>query len=292
MSPSHIALAVFVTVLWGFTFVVMRDLLDQLPPFLMATARVVAAGAPILILMRPPKTPLYWLLLLGLTQGAIQMALLLFGMEFGMPAGLSALVLQIQVLFTTLLAFILLGEKPRWAQYAGIAISLVGMVVIASTMPGGATMIGFFFVIFAALTWAGSNIIVKLAGTDEVMRLVAWAHVLGILPLLVLSYTFEGQHEIFNILAQLRWRGIGEIVFLGLISTFGGFGLWSYLMRKNSASAVAPFSLIIPISGMISTALLLGEKFGEIRMIGAGLVLVGLAFGTIRIAAFKWRPAR
>ncbi|SVD15622.1 uncharacterized protein METZ01_LOCUS368476, partial [marine metagenome] len=117
MSPSHIALAVFVTVLWGFTFVVMRDLLDQLPPFLMATARVVAAGAPILILMRPPKTPLYWLLLLGLTQGAIQMALLLFGMEFGMPAGLSALVLQIQVLFTTLLAFILLGEKPRWAQY-------------------------------------------------------------------------------------------------------------------------------------------------------------------------------
>ncbi len=292
MSPSHIALAVFVTVLWGFTFVVMRDLLDQLPPFLMATARVVAAGAPILILMRPPKTPLYWLLLLGLTQGVIQMALLLFGMEFGMPAGLSALVLQIQVLFTTLLAFILLGEKPRWAQYAGIAISLVGVVVIASTMPGGATMIGFFFVIFAALTWAGSNIIVKLAGTDEVMRLVAWAHVLGILPLLVLSYTFEGQHEIFNILAQLRWRGIGEIVFLGLISTFGGFGLWSYLMRKNSASAVAPFSLIIPISGMISTALLLGEKFGEIRMIGAGLVLVGLAFGTIRIAAFKWRPAR
>ena len=221
MSPSHIALAVFVTVLWGFTFVVMRDLLDQLPPFLMATARVVAAGAPILILMRPPKTPLYWLLLLGLTQGAIQMALLLFGMEFGMPAGLSALVLQIQVLFTTLLAFILLGEKPRWAQYAGIAISLVGMVVIASTMPGGVTMIGFFFVIFAALTWAGSNIIVKLAGTDEVMRLVAWAHVLGILPLLVLSYTFEGQHEIFNILAQLRWRGIGEIVFLGLISRIG-----------------------------------------------------------------------
>lgn len=292
MPASHIALAVAVTVLWGFTFVVMRDLLDTLPPFLMATLRVVAAGAPILVLMRLPRIPFYWLLLLGLSQGAVQMALLLFGMEFGMPAGLAALVLQIQVLFTTMLAFLLLGEKPRLMQYFGIVISLAGMVVIASTMPGDATMIGFFFVIAAAFTWAGSNIIVKLAGTDEVMRLVAWAHVFGILPLLVLSYTFEGQHEIFDILARLSWRGIGEIVFLGLISTFGGFGLWSYLMRKNSASAVAPFSLIIPISGMISTALLLGEKFGEIRMIGAGLVLVGLAFGTIKIAAFKWRPAR
>ena len=292
MSPSHIALAVFVTVLWGFTFVVMRDLLDQLPPFLMATMRVVAAGAPGLVLMRLPKTPLHWLLLLGLSQGAVQMALLLFGMEFGMPAGLAALVLQTQVLFTTMLAFVLLGEKPRWAQYAGIAISLVGMVVIASTMPGGATMIGFFIVILAAFTWAGSNIIVKLAGTDDVLRLVAWAHVIGILPLLVLSYIFEGGNEIFAILGGLSWRGVGDIVFLGLISTFGGFGLWSFLMRKNSASAVAPFSLIIPISGMTSTALLLGEAFGPVRIAGAAVVLIGLAFGTVRLSAFKWRPAR
>ncbi len=289
MSPSHIALAVFVTVLWGFAFVVMRDLLDQLPPFLMATMRVVAAGAPILILFRLPKTPLHWLLLLGLTQGAIQMALLLFGMEFGMPAGLSALVLQTQVLFTTLLAFLFLGEKPRWMQYAGIAISLAGMVVIAITIPGGATIAGFFIVILAALTWAGSNIIVKFAGTDEVMRLVAWAHVIGILPLLALSYIFEGGTKIFHILGGLSWRGVGEIVFLGLISTFGGFGLWSFLMRHNSASAVAPFSLIIPISGMTSTALLLGEEFGPLRIVGAVLVMIGLAFGTIRLVD---RPRR
>ncbi len=291
MSVSHIALAVFVTVLWGFTFVVMRDLLDMLPPFLMATVRVVAAGLPVLLL-RLPRTPFYWVLLLGATQGAAQMALLLFGMEFGMPAGLAALVLQTQVLFTTGLAFMMLGEKPRWAQYAGIAISLVGMVVIASTMPGGATIIGFFMVILAALTWAGSNIIVKLAGTDEVLRLVAWAHVIGILPLLALSYIFEGESEIFHIMARLSWRGIGDIVFLGLISTFGGFGLWSYLMRKNSASAVATFSLIIPISGMTSTALLLGEEVGAVRMAGAAVVLVGLAFGTVRLSAFKRRPAR
>jgi len=292
MSASHIALAVFVTVLWGFAFVVMRDLLDQLPPFLMATVRVVAAGLPILVLMRLPRTPFYWLLLLGVTQGAIQMALLLFGMEFGMPAGLAALVLQTQVLFTTLLAFLLLSEKPRWAQYAGIAVSLAGMIVIASTMPGGATLIGFFIVILAALTWATSNIIVKLAGTDEVMRLVAWAHVIGILPLLALSYIFEGQNEIFHILARLTWRGVGEVVFLGLISTFGGFGLWSYLMRKNSASSVAPFSLIIPTSGMVSTALILGEEFSPQRIAGAVLVLVGLAFGTIRLAAFMPRAVR
>jgi len=292
MSYTHIALAVFVTVLWGFTFVVMRDLLDVLPPFLMSTLRVVAAGAPVLVLWRVPKTPFYWVLLLGATQGVVQMSLLLFGMQFGMPAGLASLVLQMQVLFTTLLAFILLSEKPGRAQYAGIAISLVGMIVIASTMPGGGTLIGFGIVILAALTWATSNIVVKFAGTDDVISLVAWAHVIGILPLLALSYGLEGQNEIFHILAELSWFRVGEIAFLGGISTFGGFTLWSYLMRKNSASTVAPFSLIIPIAGMTSTALILGEELSTLRMAGAGLVLVGLAFGTIRLGAAKSRAAR
>ena len=292
MSYTHIALAVFVTVLWGFTFVVMRDLLDVLPPFLMSTLRVVAAGAPVLVLWRVPKIPFYWVLLLGATQGVVQMSLLLFGMQFGMPAGLASLVLQMQVLFTTLLAFILLGEKPGRAQYAGIAISLVGMIVIASTMPGGGTLIGFGIVILAALTWATSNIVVKFAGTDDVISLVAWAHVIGILPLLALSYGLEGQNEIFHILAELSWFRVGEIAFLGGISTFGGFTLWSYLMRKNSASTVAPFSLIIPIAGMTSTALILGEELSTLRMVGAGLVLVGLAFGTIRLGAAKSRAAR
>jgi O-acetylserine/cysteine efflux transporter len=292
MSYPHIVLAVFVTVLWGFTFVVMRDLLDVLPPFLMSTLRVVAAGAPVLVLWRVPKIPFYWVLLLGATQGVVQMSLLLFGMQFGMPAGLASLVLQMQVLFTTLLAFMLLGEKPGRAQYAGIAISLVGMIVIASTMPGGGTLIGFGIVILAALTWATSNIVVKFAGTDDVISLVAWAHVIGILPLLALSYGLEGQNEIFHILAELSWFRVGEIAFLGGISTFGGFTLWSYLMRKNSASTVAPFSLIIPIAGMTSTALILGEELSTLRMAGAGLVLVGLAFGTIRLGAAKSRAAR
>jgi O-acetylserine/cysteine efflux transporter len=292
MSPFHITLAVLLAVLWGFVFVVMRDLLDTLPPLLMSTLRVVAAGAPVLVLLRLPRTPFYWVLLLGATQGVIQMSLLLFGMQFGMPAGLAALVLQMQVLFTTVLAFMFLGERPGWGQYAGIAISLAGMIVIALTMPGGATLIGFGIVVLAALTWASSNIVVKLAGTDDVVHLVAWAHVIGILPLLALSYIFEGQNEIFVILARITWFGVGEIIFMGLISTFGGFALWSYLMRKNSASAVAPFSLIIPIAGMISTALILGEELSPMRMAGAGIVLVGLVFGTVRLGPLKSLQAR
>jgi O-acetylserine/cysteine efflux transporter len=215
------------------------------------------------------------------------MSLLLFGMDFGMPAGLSSLVLQSQVFFTTFLAFILLGEKPGRAQYAGIAISGAGMAVIGLTLPGGPTLAGLGFVIGAALSWACSNMIIKLAGTDDLLRLLAWAHLIGLLPLLAMSYVFEGGADVFLQLADISWLTIGELIFLGLISTCFGFALWSFLLRRYPAYLVTPFSLVIPIAGLISTALLLDETLGPQRLIGVGLVLVGLAFGTVRRGALR-----
>ena len=119
MSIPHIALALAVTVLWGFSFVVMRELVDALPPLMVAGLRVAIAALPVLILFRPPSIRWYWTLGIGLTQGTIQMSLLFFAMEFGMPAGLSSLLLQSQVFFTTIFAFAILGERPGRAQYAG-----------------------------------------------------------------------------------------------------------------------------------------------------------------------------
>ncbi len=291
MSIAHIALVVAVTGLWGFTFVVMRELLDVLPPLLLAGLRVAAAALPVLILFRPPAIPWYWTVGIGLTQGVIQMSLLLFGMDFGMPAGLSSLVLQSQVFFTTFFAFVILGEKPGRAQYAGIAISGAGMAVIGLTLPGGPTLAGLGFVLGASVSWASSNMIIKLAGTDDLLRLLAWAHLIGVLPLLALSYVFEGGPAAFTQLADIAWLTVGELIFLGLISTCFGFMLWSYLLRRYPAYLVTPFSLVIPIAGLISTALLLDESLGPQRLLGVGLVLVGLAFGTVPLRVFRaFRP--
>ena len=285
MSIPHIALALAVTVLWGFSFVVMRDLVDALPPLMVAGLRVAIAALPVLILFRPPAIRWYWTLGIGLTQGTIQMSLLFFAMEFGMPAGLSSLLLQSQVFFTTIFAFAILGEKPGRAQYAGIAVSGAGIAIIGLTLPGGPTLVGLGFVLVSALSWASSNMIVKLAGTDDLLRLIAWAHLIGIAPLLGLSYAFEGGAAVFIALTDITWVTIGELFFLGLIATCFGFMLWSYLLRRYPAYLVTPFSLVIPISGLISTALLLDESLGPQRLAGVGLVLIGLVLATLRFRA-------
>ena len=61
--------------------------------------------------------------------------------------------------------------------------------------------------------------------------------------------------------------------------------LWSYLLRRYPAYLVTPFSLVIPISGLISTALLLDESLGPQRLAGVGLVLIGLVLATLRFRA-------
>lgn len=285
MTFPYILLAIAVTGVWGFSFVVMRDLIEYLPPLLAASTRVVAASLPILVLVRPPRIAWYWMLSIGLTQGVIQQSLLFFGMHFGVPAGLASLLIQVQVLFTTAFAYLILREQPRWAQYVGIAVSGAGMLLIAFTLPGGGSLIGFTFIVVAAASWAVSNMVVKLAGTDDLLRLVAWAHAIGILPMFVIAVAVEGWPTVTSDLLGLTWYNIGEITMIGLVSNCFGFMAWSYLMRRHSASVVAPFSLLIPVFGMTAAALLLGEAFGPWRVVGAALVLVGLAFGTVRLRA-------
>ena len=183
---------------------------------------------------------------IGLTQGTIQMSLLFFGMEFGMPAGLSSLLLQSQVFFTTIFAFAILGERPGRAQYAGIAVSGAGIAIIGLTLPGGPTLAGLGFVLAAALSWACSNMIIKLAGTDDLLRLIAWAHLIGVAPLLGLSYVFEGGPAAFTALTAMSWITIGELFFLRADR---------HLLRLHALELPAA-----PLSGLPGNALLAGHS--------------------------------
>lgn len=281
MSPPHIALAVFLGALWGFSFVAMHHALESFPPLMTTALRVVTAALPMALFLRPPRVSWVWLIALAASLGYGQHALLFIGLDFGMPAGLASLVLQTQVFFTTFLAFLILRERPGWPQLVGMAVATLGMVMIGLTMPGGATLVGLGIVIAGAISWGFTNVLVKLAATDELLRLMVWAHFLALPLLFATSYGVEGDAA-FHAMLSAPWSAYGAVLYLGLISTCFGFMLWSRLLRIYSASVVAPFSLLIPVSGMSLSALLLAEPFGPLRIAGAAVVLAGLALAVVR----------
>ncbi len=134
MKLNHIGLAVIVTILWGFNFVVMKIGLHEMPQFLFSGLRFLITSVPLIFFIPKPKTSWFVIIGIGATQGFLSFALLFKGMNLGVPAGLGSLLLQGQVLFSIGLAFLMLSIKPTKQQLIGVAVASVGLILVAVSL--------------------------------------------------------------------------------------------------------------------------------------------------------------
>jgi len=166
LSPRDLALTLAVVAVWGYTFVPIKIALVEVPPFTLAALRFLLAALPMVFFVRPPEMPWRGVVAYGLAIGVCQFGLLFLGLRLGMPAGLSSLVIQMQVFFTIGLAVAFTGDHLRRHNVVAAVIAVAGMIVlvqykIASGLTG--TAIGFALVVAAAFAWSVGNIIAKRA---------------------------------------------------------------------------------------------------------------------------------
>jgi O-acetylserine/cysteine efflux transporter len=276
MKPVHIALALLVAALWGINFVAIKIGLKDFPPFLLSALRFVAVAIPMLFFVGKPCVSWRWILSIGFVLGVVKFGLLFLGMDLGMPAGLSSLVLQAQALFTVIFAMLLLGERLRAVQAIGIALAAGGLILIGFERAQETSLIGLVLVVAAACAWGYANILMKQAKAPNMLNLIIWVAVIPPLPMALLSWTFEGTDRIAASLAVLSWSGVLSVLYIAWASTIVAFSLWVYLLRLYSASVVAPFSLMVPIFGIAASALVLGEKLSLLEIAAGVLTLIGL----------------
>lgn len=294
MRPVHIALAVFIAAAWGVNFVVIEVGLDHFPPLLFCALRFAAAAVPAVFFVGRPQVPWRWVIGVGLALGVAKFGLLFVGMRQGAPAGLSSLVLQVQAVFTVLFAALVLGERPGGKRLLGMGIALGGIAVAAVDEGTSGPLLGFALVVAAAVCWGVSNVLTRRAAPPDGLRFMVWVSVIPVLPLLALSLLFEGPSEDLAAVRALDWSGLGAIAYVAWFTTLFGFGAWGFLLRTYDASAVAPFSLLVPVFGMSSAALLLGEGVSPLRWLAAVLLVGGVAltsFGGGRRASAATGPA-
>ena len=277
MKPAHLLLALVVVALWGGNFVVIRIGLDSFPPLLLAALRFVLAALPVFFLPRPNIS---WkrMIALGLAWFVAQFSLLFLGMAVGMPPGVASVVLQSQVFFSIGIAALVLKETPGAWQIAGICVALAGIALIGFTAGSdGVTVLGFAMVLAASFFWAVGNILMRGAGKADMLPLIVWLSIIPPLPLLALSYVFEGPERILSALTHMNIAGVGSVLYLTIFATLVGYGGWGKLLKTYSAGTVVPFSLLIPVFGAACAYLAMGETFGPWRLAGMALILVGLA---------------
>ena len=280
MSASDISLALVVILLWGVNFVVIKWGVADVPPLLLGAMRFCLAAFPMLLFLPKPKLPWRWLIAYGMTMGVGQFALLFTAIKMGMPAGLSSVVLQSQAFFTLLIAAIFLGERCKPMQLLGLLFALCGLLLIGIGKGSALGLVGFFMTIAAAFCWATSNVVVRAIGLagyhPNPMALVVWASLIPPIPFLLLSLYFDGSDKIIHTLTHLTPTALLSTAYLAFAATLLGYGLWSKLLHDYPAGKVAPFSLLVPVVGLISAWLVFQEKLNGYQAIGSLVLMLGL----------------
>lgn len=277
MTPTDILIALGVVTIWGVNFVVIKMGLRDVPPILLTALRFVFAALPLVFFVKRPQTALGLVLAYGVFQFALQFALLFIGIELGLPAGLASLVMQLQAFFTIGLAVLVLGERPKGLQLMGALIAFGGMALVAMHLEGKATLIGFVLAVLGAMCWAVANILTKRMGQLNALSLVVWGSLVAAPLLLLASWLAEGGAAWQQAAHDFSGETLALLLFQAYPSTILGFGMWSMLMRKYPTATVAPFSLLVPVAGMIGAAIVLGESLQWWKVVAGLLVLGGLA---------------
>lgn len=287
MPIRHRLLAVLVAVLWGANFIAIHASLEIFPPFFCAALRFTLLAIPTLLLVPRPQVPTRWLVGYGIGFGILQFAFLYLAMSVGMPAGLASLVLQSSAPFTVVLGAALLGEHLSHRAATGVGVAALGMAVVGSQrLDGQAGLLPFVLTLLAGLGWAFGNLAARQAAPPKPLHLTMWMTVVPPLPLLALSLVTEGPDRIGDaLLASLStspdalWAWAG-LAYTTLAATVIGSGIWTWLMARHPSGTVAPFSMLVPVTGLALAWLLLGEVPAPLELVGGVLVVGGVLWAS------------
>lgn len=277
LSRTHLLLALAVVAIWGSNFVVIKLALDHLPPLLFATLRFAVVFFPLALFLKRPKVPFSHLASYGLLIGVGQFGLLFIAMKGHISPGITSLVIQLQVFVTIGISVFRGSEKLRLYQYAALGLAIMGLAIIAVYGGGSATPLGLFLVICGAISWGIANIVNCAAGKIDMLAYVVWAAIFSVPPLFVLSLIFEGWQADLAGVQQADFLSWAAVVWQAVANTMFGYGLWGWLLARYPAATVTPLALLVPIFGMSTSALVLGEALPAWKIIAAGLVMSGLA---------------
>ena len=283
MPLRHNALAATVALLWGVNFLAIDIGLETFPPLLFVALRFALTAFPAVLLVRRPAVDLKWVVAVGFFLSVGQFGLLFVAIHIGMPAGLSSLVIQLQAVFTIALAVAFLGERPSRLQLCGAFVAFAGLASIAVGRAQSVPLGAVFIVVGAAASWGVSNICTRLAKPKPAdgFALLVWASLVGPLPLLGLSFAFEGSSSMAHAFGRLGWPGLLSLLYVVVVSTLFGFGAWTWLLARHSASNVAPFSLLAPVAALASTWLARGERPTPAELIGGIVIIIGLVLAVM-----------
>ena len=285
LSLGTVVLAVAVHSLWGGNAVAIKLSLEAFPPMWTAFLRfsIAVVGVALWagfrgIPMRPKRSEWWWLVLLGIFF-SIQIGVMNIGFEHT-SGSIGSILMATNPIFAALWAhFLVAGDRLTRQRIIGLFVACLGaaVVILQSGHIDGATAIGVGSgLVFLSAALLGGRLAYTgrlLQRMDEV-RVVLWQMLISVPVFGVAAVMSE----------NIVWERVGlvpiaGIVYQGLVVAGLGFMLLTYLMKRYSTSVITSFNFVSPISGVLLSVLLLGDKItfhvlAGVALVGTGLYLV------------------
>lgn len=281
MRLNHLFLALLTVSIWGLNFIAIHYGLKTFPPLLLCAVRFFLAAIPFVFFLPKPKAPWHFIVGYGVFTFAMQFGLLFTGIHLGLSPGLASLVLQVQVFFSMGLAALLFHDRPSKWKIIGALIAFAGLGLVASRVGGGTTLIGFVLMLFSALSWAIGNMFSKKVAAKSPLALVAWGNLIAFPFMVVASLATEGLDVITYSFSNTNVETILSILYIVYMSTTLGYGIWGFLLNCYSTSVVVPYTLLVPVIGLLSSAVFLNEELPAWKIIACVIIMAGLVFNQL-----------
>jgi len=275
------------TVLWGSNWPAMKLALRELDPWTFRTICLLVGGGGLLALVRmggqslrvprPERGPLALVAFFNITAWHLCIA---YGLTL-VQAGRAAIIAYTMPLWTVIFARLIVGERITPPRLTALALGLGGMAVLivpeASSLwhaPGGTLL-----VLAAASAWAFGTVLTKAQRwTIPTATLTGWQVVLGAVPIALGAWLRSVSGAgVMPALASLSWGALLGTAYATFVGVIFCHWAWFRIVSILPAAVASIGTLGIPIVGLFTSALVLGEPVGMPELVALVLVVGGLA---------------
>jgi O-acetylserine/cysteine efflux transporter len=268
-----------VAISWGIAFIGIKATAEKVLPMQAAGVRFFLAALPLLFfalrsgrLKQWSRTDFLKVAVLGFLQTGVVFGIIYTASQ-AVPSGVMAIIANTNPFFVAILAHFALNEKLNKQKIIGLTVGFTGVVLVVSNNLNlqAASIVAPVFILIAAVCWGTSSVLLKKFGFTDMVSVTGWQMFFGSIPLLVLGFGLDSQP-----FANWDWSFILWTGYTAFIASTFGWWAWFRLLQKYNAARISVFLFLVPLCGVTSGAIFLGESLTYNLLFGGGLVILGV----------------
>jgi drug/metabolite transporter (DMT)-like permease len=284
---------VLLCLIWGVTWPMMKIALTEIPPLSMRTltAGIGASGLVVICLitrrsLRVPAGKAWAHVVAASILNVTAFSLFTAFAQIAAATSRVAILTYAMPIWALVLAWVVLGERPSRIQTVAITLCAVGLAVLILPLATGGVPIGLLLALASGFSWAAGTVYLKWARIEaDPVGVATWQIAIAFFVIAGFMFAFDGGLDLRRAHAGALWA----VLFAGVAGNAIAYALWFDIVRRVSALTATLGVVGIPVIGVVSTMLILGERLTAAD--GIGFAFIFAASVCAQVPASAWRKA-